>query len=203
MKNFFKENIYTIVRMIIYQLAMSIFGFSMSMACAKNRTLLLVSGIFAVGLYLFLLYFMMYEIGQKDGIKIDGGRLAYKPMKGFFIALVANSVNILLSVLAIFGKAMINGLGFFERIAQLSPAESAALSPSWAVNLYSVCDFAARFLQCMYTGVAKILMPDNVLSLALMPLPGIIVAAAAYPLGVKFCMGIRAKDKADRSDRYR
>ncbi len=202
MLQFIKDNSSMMVRMIVYQLAMSIFGFSLSMACAKNTTLLLISGIFAVGLYLFLLYFTVYESGQKDGIKIESGRLKFSPFKGLLVSLCANSLNFLLAILGIIGKASISNLGFFERVANLSPAENAALTPGWAVNLYTVCDFAARFLQCMYVGIAKILMPGNSVAVLLMPIPAVLICGAAYPLGVKYRSGF-FKKKSVKSDRSR
>lgn len=201
-KNFFSDNGYMIVRMIVYQIAMTIFGFSMSMACARVDSLLLLSSVVATGLYLFLLFFATFEVGQKDGIRIECGRLERRPLVGLWCSLCANALNFLLGILAVIGKFMISNLGFFERVSDLTLTESEALSPVWAANLYSVCDTVSRLLQCMYVGIAKLAMPDNVLVTLLMPIPAIIVCAAAYPLGIKFCSGSGAKKKT-KSDRYR
>lgn len=202
-KNFFSDNGYLIVRMIVYQIAMTIFGFSMSMACAKIGSLLLLSSVVAAGLYLFLLFFATFEVGQKDGIKIESGRLDFRPWRGLWCSLCANALNMLLGVLAVIGKLLIQNLGFFERVSDLTLTEAESLAPTWAANLYSLCDSIARIIQCMYVGIVKILMPDNVLATLLMPLPAIIVCTAAYPLGVKLCSGIGGGKKKGRADRYR
>ena len=62
--NFFKKNSYTIVKLFITQLAISILGNVLAIACgmAKYDTLKLVTSIFAVLFFVFLNYYEKYFI---------------------------------------------------------------------------------------------------------------------------------------------
>lgn len=192
------------VRMLVNQLAMTIFGLVLAMACVNSDPLLLLSSVLSIAFYLFLLYFMTYELGQKDGIRIHAGRLVYKPMRGALVALCANIPNFVLGILAVIGKLSIQGLGFFERFDSLTEAEYAALSPNWAMNLYGVCSSIAEVIQCMYKGLCKVLFPGNILTLLVIPLPAILICGLAYPLGVRYSNGFLNKDgRKDRTDRYK
>ena len=99
MIGFLKENSYSMVKMFVNQIGMPVFGTMLALATAGNPTLLLCSSIFAILFYLFLLYSVGWEIGAKDKIRIDGGRMTEFPAKGFLIALGANLPNLLLAVL--------------------------------------------------------------------------------------------------------
>lgn len=204
MKQFFKDNLSLMVRMLVNQLAMTIFGFVLAMACVNSEPLLLLSSVLSIAFYLFLLYFMTYELGQKDGIRIHAGRLAYKPLRGVWVSLCANIPNLVLGILAIIGKLSIQGLGFFERFDALTEAEYAALSPTWAMNLYGACSSIAEFIQCMYKGLCKVLFPGNILTLLIIPLPAIVICGLAYPLGVRYSSGfLHKEDSKERTSRYK
>lgn len=197
MRKFLKDNLSQILNMMVTQVAITIFGFVLAMACSKSNSLLAVSSVLSVAFYLYLIFSRAYEIGQKDGIRIRAGRLEYKPLKGMLISLWANLINIVLAVLAVIGKACITNVPFLthDNIAQAAPA--------WAANLYGVSSSIAECIQCMYQGLAKVFFPGNVLNLLLRPIPAILVCAVAYPLGVRYCDGFLGRNKQDKSDRYR
>ena len=140
MLDFLKENSYSMVRMFINQIGMTVFGTMLALATASNSTLLLASSIFSILFYLFLLYSMGWEIGAKDKIRIDGGRMKPFPTKGLLIALGANLPNILLALLMGIG-AMIN----------------TATQAEWAGSMSVICNAIARLIEGMYLGVIKIL----------------------------------------------
>lgn len=177
MSNFFRENSYSMVRLFLNQIALTVFGTMLALATAKNDTLLLVTSIFSVLFYLYLVYSFGWEIGAKDKIRIDGGRLAPMPAKGFLIALVANIPNLLLALLMGFGAII-----------------STATGAEWAGDLSVVCNAIARLIEGMYLGIIKIL-EDVVFTDAhiidvwwwfiVITLPAIITGGVSYILGSK------------------
>ena len=99
MFGFLKENSDSIIKLFVNQLGMTIFGLLLSFATLSNKTLLAVTGIFSILFYLFLLYSSAWETGAKDKIKVDGKRAVAFPLKGLFLSIAANAINILLALL--------------------------------------------------------------------------------------------------------
>ncbi|MBQ8287894.1 MAG: hypothetical protein IJX76_03885 [Clostridia bacterium] len=194
MKQFFKDNIYQSVRMLVNQIAMTMFSlmliFAVSTAGEKNGAsastndmLLIVVSSLSILFYLFLLYHMSYEMGQKDGIRIQGNRMSYFPWKGFFIALIANIPNLLLGLLELIGKIAIEGDSVFADVSQMNP------SPVWAASLYDICHTIARFIQSMYTGLGATIFRGVGFFDLLIPLPAILVCTFSYQFGVRYADG--------------
>ena len=181
----YRKQGYQVVRLCLYQFGMTLFGLVVSMATmSKNNPyspLFLGAGAFSALFYLYLVYMLVYELGQKDGIRIEAGKRQYKPLTGFWLALAANSLNILLGVLSFIGKIVydINGA-------------------QWAGELYGVSNMIAKFIQGMYVALLTLIKDASYANL-LTPIPGIIVCTLAYILGVKYCHGMRKpKEKEDR-----
>lgn len=101
MKSFFYDYLYTSIKMLVDQLAISIFGLVLTLAAlaANNNTLSIVVSVFAILFYLFLIYTMLWEVGAKDRISVDIGKKPYRPHTGVLIALVANIPNFLVALL--------------------------------------------------------------------------------------------------------
>ncbi len=137
---FLKEYSYSMVRMFVTQIGMTVFGTMLALAAAKNDSLLLACSIFSILFYLFLLYSMGWEIGAKDKIRIDGGRLERSSLRGLYIALGANLPNLLLALLMGIGAIVSNATG-----------------AEWAGNMSVVCNAIARLIEGMYLGLIKIL----------------------------------------------
>ncbi len=195
MKQFLKENIYQSVRMVVNQLGMTMFGlmllFAVSTAAFKNDAgdamsdlLLITVSAVSILFYLFLLYYMCYELGQKDGLRIQGGRMKPTPWKGFVLALIANSFNLLLGLLEMIGKIAIEGDSLFVDVSRLTSP-----SPVWAASLYDVCHTIARFIQSMYVGLGSTVFRGMGFYDLLIPLPAILVCTISYMLGVRYCDG--------------
>lgn len=201
-----KENMYTAVKVILYQVAMCMFGATMSFAAARAESdiILALVSIFSIVFYLFLIYVIFYEQGQKDGIKINAQRLRYDRFKALWISLFANSINILLGVLATVGKLFING---GEHILHnLSNYAEETLSPAWAVDMYEIFSTLSKAVQIMYAGVLKVFFEGNVFMLIAIPLPAIAVSVISYKLGVKFCSGFRnpeGRGQKKKEERYK
>jgi hypothetical protein len=177
MSNFFKENSYNMVKLFLNQIALTVFGTMLALSTVKNPTLLLVTSIFSVLFYLYLVYSCGWEIGAKDKIRIDGGRIAPAPAKGFLIALIANVPNLLLAILMGIGAII-----------------STSTGAKWAGDMSVVCNAIARLIEGMYLGIIKIL-EDRVFADAhiidvwwwfiVITFPAIITGGISYLLGSK------------------
>ncbi len=195
MKKFFKENSYLIVKLIVFQLGLMIMGLVTAFATGgstnKAGWLFPASSVFCILFYLYLVFTVGYENGQKDGIRIEAGRISPRPMRFFLVGLAANSLNLLLGILAVIFR-LIMGVSL---TGELDP--EILYSPAWARSGYGVCNLIARFIQAMYTGVIQTLSPGNSILVALLPLPAILVAGISYLFGVKFKDGFFRKGGKD------
>lgn len=100
MKKFFHDYSYSIVKMFVNQFAIAIFGIALFTPTFKNMpTLNLVTSIFAIIFYLFLIYVLTWEIGAKDRIAVDVGKKPYRPHTGLVMSFVANIPNLLLAII--------------------------------------------------------------------------------------------------------
>lgn len=148
----------------------------MHMATAQNDTLFLLAGVFSVCFYLFLEYSVAWEIGARDKIKLDGGRIRYTPYKGICISAAANIVNFILGIMVV--------ISFFS----LDP-ESTVLNvvqgPEWAVNMYGITSSVARFIQSMYIGIIQTYSPYNPIIFILIVFPAVIISGLGYFIAIK------------------
>lgn len=107
---FLKENSYDIVRLFINQIGIAIFSLVLYFAAAQAQEagvsliLSLVISIFATGFYMVLLYTATWDLGAKDRIRIDAGRMTEVRHKGLLLSLAANLPNFLLIFLSLLGK---------------------------------------------------------------------------------------------------
>lgn len=103
----FKENSYDIVRLYVNQLGIMIFSMLLYTAVgsfeneALSSALSIFVSIFSVGFYLVLIYYAVWEIGAKDKIRIDGGRMEPSSNKGLIMGIFANIPNFVLGVLTL------------------------------------------------------------------------------------------------------
>lgn len=170
MWKFIKEYSYDAVKMFITQCAIAVFGLVLSLASglAKNAYLMVITSIGSVLFYLFLLYTSVWEMGAKDKISVDYGHKAAMPLKGLYIALIANSLNIILAVLIALGKL-------------ISPLH----------DLGAVAQFVNVFIQSMYSGLLSIHLwtgsplHEYFFVFFLTPIPALWVCWLGYRLGSK------------------
>lgn len=103
----FKENSYDIVRLYVNQLGIMIFSMLLYTAvgsfenAALSNALSVFVSVFSTCFYLVLVYYAVWEIGAKDKIRIDGGRLERCNSKGLVMCLFANVPNFLLGILTV------------------------------------------------------------------------------------------------------
>lgn len=170
LKGFLHDNIYLVIKMMIYQFGMTVFGLILSMACASNDALLFGASVFAILFYMYLLYSLCWETGTVDQVRVESGRMQRCPFRLTWCSLLANAVNILLAVFAIIGYVNIT--------------DAALGDPLWACNLYGVTNAIARFFDGMYLGVIQLTLPDHPIMLLLAVLPAIAVCTFGYLMGL-------------------
>lgn len=171
MFRFIKDNSYIIVKMMLNQFGMAVFGLMLALATSSNETLLLLTGIFSVFFYLFLLYTVMWEEGAKYKIRVDGGRAVYRPLNGLYMSICANVPNIVLAVLILIGHIFGNTEGAFGM--------------EWAGNLKVVSALIARLWEAMYLGLIQLYSPYNPLGFVVIIFPALFVCAFSYYLGLR------------------
>ena len=81
MKGFFKQHSYSIVKNLVNQIVISIFGAFLSIIAMKTDLLSIIVSAFAIVFYLFLIYTTTWEIGAKDRISVDVGKKKYNPQQ--------------------------------------------------------------------------------------------------------------------------
>ena len=164
MLQFLKDNSYNFVKCILNQVAITMFGLMLAFATLQNETLLLLSSLFSIAFYLFLTYYMFWEIGGKDRIKEDTGRRKKTPLRGFLVCLTANIPNLIMGLIVVLTK-------------------NAAATNEVAGNIYMVVNMLARGLEAMYLGLITLYSPYNPIAFLLICFPAPIIAGIAYLLG--------------------
>ena len=146
-KKFLSDNSGTVIKIMIHQLGLTVFGFLLYSASASSKNTAVIAGlsVFSSLFYLLLLYVMYWDIGAKDKIKIDSGRLKRDTFKGAKTALVANIPNLILALMSLIGYLCINKSAL--------DAAGSFVSPKWAVNLHGIAQIIGVFLNSMYTGI--------------------------------------------------
>ncbi len=160
MISFLKKNSNTLVRMNTFQMAMIVFAAAVLTATVKNWALNIGASVLAIGLYLYLLYNEVWEIGAKDAIKIERGHEKYNPLKGLLLSIGANLLNLFLAILVVVSKAIlvfVNHAGFATFIS----SGVVPTAPTVLYNLYAIPKIIVHILQFMYAGIFPKILPDN------------------------------------------
>ena len=105
LKRFFVRYSYDAVKMLLDQIVLAVFGFSLATAAviADSRDLLLWVSIGAIVFYLFMLYGVAWRMGDEDRKRIRRGEWGGHTVTGMLVSLLANSVNFLLAALIAVG----------------------------------------------------------------------------------------------------
>lgn len=146
----FKENSYDIIRLYVNQLGIMIFSMLLYTAVgafeneALSSALSVFVSIFSICFYLVLIYYAVWEIGAKDKIRIDGGRMEPCKNKGLVMSIFANIPNFI--------------LGFFT-VAFLSLYLWSGSDALYAVFL--IFNTIMRFHASMYLGLITAIVPTG------------------------------------------
>ena len=195
MKQFLKDNSYTVVRMMVFQLGADILGLITAFATGSMSAAWVFpfSSVFCVCFYLVVIASVGYESGQKDGIRIESGKIKKQPWKFFVISLLANALNLILALVAFVCRLAIG--------APMSGALDESFAASSLANVQEVCATIARFLQAMYLGIVQSISDRSVILLLLIPFPAILTAGISYLVGIRFKDGFKGA-KLNKTDRY-
>ena len=189
MKAFFERYSYESVRLLLNQVAISMFGFALAMSAVKaeSNTLLLWSSIASIVFYLALTYGTAHKTGSGDRLSIEYGKIPFKPLRGLAVSLLANSINLLLALLITVG------------------------SLCHIPTLEDIPGAIALLAQGMYQGVLAVIkigeQPLNEMWWAyfLITVPAMLVATVGYIAGAKdfhiTSMGIPELPESDRPSR--
>lgn len=161
------SNTPTVLRLILNQFVMSIFGIMLTMSTINvGSTLCAIVSCIALFLYFFLIYNVMWDRGARDVIK---ARHTHRetPFKGFVTALYAAIPTIALTII-------------FSCIT-----EGMTNVSNFANTLYTVTKLVLTLgFQGMYHGIAQ-LFSYHFLFYIIMIFPAIALGGAAYLLGYK------------------
>jgi hypothetical protein len=212
---FFKDNLSIIIKLLVNQLGITIFSYFLytaasAFANAETKagewsivnTIHVFVSIFSFLFYFVLVYYAMWEIGAKDKIRIDGGRLEPMPLKGLLLGVYAYipSVAVVLIGILFSGCFLIeNSVNGVSNVADVVDNVMASRG-----SVFGVLTFAftvlIRIVFGMYLGVVQGIstllsfafhygrnsfMDDfvqNVLYL-IVPLVGLLVIHFAYKMG--------------------
>lgn len=170
MKEFFKKYSYIMLKLFLDQFAIALFGVALAVAtgAAGKSTLQLVSSIFAVLFYLFLLYAAMWEVGAKDGISAVARHTGRGLWRGFAISLCANALNLLLALLIL-------------------PGAFVPVGQTWN-GISAVAQIVALLLEGMYQGILAVpfrglVLHDFAWVYFAIIVPAVAVSGGAYILG--------------------
>ena len=184
----FKENSYDIVRLYVNQLGIMIFSMLLYTAVGSfeneklSNALGIFVSIFSICFYLVLIYYVVWEIGAKDKIRIEGGRAEPCKHKGLVMGLFANVPNVVLSLFTLLFLAI-----------YLASGNTAASSVFFIFNLIT------RFHASMYLGIISAVVPTGLsagavdyiemltetILFVVIPLVSVAVTHLAYHLGSK------------------
>ncbi len=122
---FLKDNWSNIVKLYINQIGVAIFAMFLYTAASAisddaNLSLIVkvVISVFSTLFYFVLIYNVSWEIGAKDKIKVDAGRLEKKSSKGIGIGIITNTPNFIVVGLALilYIIFVLSGVELFESI---------------------------------------------------------------------------------------
>ena len=170
MKAFFKKYSYTMLKLFLNQFAIALFGMALALATGYtgNSTLQILTSVFAVLFYLFLLYATMWEVGAKDGISAAARHESRGLWRGFVIALCANVLNILLALLIL-------------------PGAFVPVGNTWN-GISAVAQIIALMIEGMYQGILTVpfrglVLHDFAWVYFAIIIPAVLVSGVAYIFG--------------------
>lgn len=178
MKKFFHDYSYSIVKMFINQIAIAIFGTSLTFATVSAHgnsesfdTFTLIVSIFSACFYLFLIYTIAWEIGAKDKISVDVKKKPYRPYLGIVLSLIANIPNFIL--VAIHATATITGASQIRSIVRIISC--------FANGMY----FGFMTVVRVFVGGEWLQLQLFWVSFLIAILPAVLISGVAYYLGHK------------------
>ncbi len=155
---------YETLKLFLDQIALAVFGIVTAVASSQSPAFRIIFGVIGIGLYYYILYATMWEIGAKDRIRVDAGREEKQPQKPLLMGLVANIPNFVVGLVGLL-KLINNG--------------TAATVGSVAISI-------SKLLQGYYLGICNQLglgeVPYTYLVTAMI---GVFMVVIGYSVGYK------------------
>ena len=134
-ENFFKANRKAILKLMLTHLVVTIFGLMVfipfNLDDKSMQAFLVIGGVFAVGLYMFLIDVDMWYLGAEDKLRVDAGKQSRSPAKGLLIGLVAEIPSFVIGAIFVISYYLYRYYGAYESGAFFASAEAITI----AVNL--------------------------------------------------------------------
>lgn len=187
LKEFFSENGYVAVKMLIVHIAISIFGLMLYLPFDEvqtSRTEFLLCGlfgVFSVIFYFFMIYDKIWDLGAQDGIKTAGGRSPASPWKGFLIGLIAAIPDFIICYVYVF-------FWYFQ-------------SYEWAASPGVIFSFIAVLWEGMFIGLTAWIKAPIVFAIA--PFCTVLFSGFSYFLGTKDIRLLPIADNPEEAERRR
>lgn len=180
MFQFFKNNGSVISKLFVYQFALTVFGLLLYTVSQYSESKAIIAGIsaFSAIFYLFIIYTNIWDIGARDKIRIEGKRLAPRPLHGLWLGICANVPNFIFALCSTVGylgidRAALNADGKFT-------------SPEWAVNLYGIAHMIGSYLNGTFLGITETLgIYLYPFTLFIITVPATVACALGYYFGTK------------------
>lgn len=192
---FFKENLESIIKLFINQIGISIFSLFLYTAASaiqsENGLSLIVKilvSVFSILFYFVLLYTVVWEIGAKDKIRIDGGRLEKQASKGFLMGLYANIPNFVLTGIALIMIAVYLGTGIegFYTVFGALNAIFRLLISMYLGAIQGITDPTNIKIQLQPEDFQlKLIYLNDTIGFFVFPLLAVLVCHFAYSMGLK------------------
>lgn len=181
---FFKENSYEIVRLYINNIGITIFSLMLYFSAghiAKDSVgpFNVAISIFSIGFLMALVYCVGWDLGAKDRLSIDAGRMDYDKHKGLKIALFANIPNLVLGFFTFF-FLVLNMLTSLDGFKVASAIFDAIMRLTMSMYIGVITEFFDLFK--LDTTISFLL---ESISFILMPALVIFATAIGYRFGEK------------------
>lgn len=194
MIKYVKGNTDSIFKLFINHMGMMIFALVVLITSKLlssrigNDAVFYIMGAVTVLMYFSLIYTAMWERGAADKIKIDGGRATKNLLNGLWFYLLGNGIFVISSIISLL-------FSFFV-----------TEEPSFANGAFAVFRFISHYYNSMYMPVTSIsglgAVPKSLIYVATV-LPGAMVSAVSYILGVKGFKCIFPEPKRDKNRKVR
>ena len=139
---FLKENFHDVIKLYVNQIGIVIFYaallFPLETLGGEDGVApiwSILASVLSSFFYFVLIYYVVWEIGAKDKIRIDSGRYEPTPLKGAILGLYANAVNIILGAFHLIFTSLAFGIGT-------------------CVNAYGIFTLLTRWHSAFYLGTA-------------------------------------------------
>lgn len=163
---FFKENSNIIIKLIINQLGIAIFSIflyfaAVAFANAETEkgvwsvvdTINVCVSVFSILFYFALIYNAIWEIGAKDKIRIDGGRLEKSSFKGLLIGIFAYIPTLVITGVGLIFNVIYLITNSSQSISNVIDASKTTVSAVGSIS--GIFTFVLRFFSGMYFGVIQ------------------------------------------------